>query len=78
MVRVRRGLGSRTYDEKAHVRTWLTRNPKGSQQNVAWVEMPNGRMMLLTEDGKIEVASEYDSRIVKRLLAENVTWELIR
>lgn len=39
--------------------------------------MSDGRLLLLTEDGKIVVAGAYDSRIVKKLLTDNVAWEQI-
>lgn len=59
------------------MRTWITTSIPGWQDNVVWVEMPDGHMLLLTEEGHIEKLGEYDSRIVKRLVQDNLTWEEI-
>lgn len=57
------------------MKTWLTSNEAGQQENVAWIELDDGRMFRLTEDGRLEVESNASSRIVKRLLiVEQNNW----
>ena len=60
------------------MKTWLTRNPANSQENVAWVELPDGRLLRLSEDGRHGVENKHNSHFVMMLLVDNDEWELIK
>jgi hypothetical protein len=47
-------------------------------ENLLWIELLDGRMLCLTEDGRITMENKAGIPIVKKLLARNMLWEEIQ